>query len=145
MLHILIEQSPLLHSTIQAGSSIRNKDISTSVCTISHFHPFPHFLIPISYFPVPGFTNTPAVLRISKSLWKREAKNVIHYVTSRLLPTWWWPTITCMTQLSCFQTHVWEFDSSIQVLQSFKSSHDGHTRERIVLCRCKDLEILSMK
>jgi len=28
------------------------------MCTISHFHPFPHFSFPISYFPAPGFTNT---------------------------------------------------------------------------------------
>jgi len=54
--YILIEQSPLLHLTIQAGSSIRNKVRSHFRVRHFTFPPISSFLV--SYFAVPGFTNT---------------------------------------------------------------------------------------
>jgi len=49
--YILIEQSPLF---TQLALRLEIKRVPTSVYTTSHFHPFPHFPFPISYFPVPN-------------------------------------------------------------------------------------------
>jgi len=63
--YILIEQSPLLHATIQAGSSIRNK--ARSHFRVHHFTfpPISSFLVSHFLFPRSWFYQCPPLLHVA--------------------------------------------------------------------------------